>query len=65
MKRREKGEGNRERKRESAEETWEQNLRPKRDDLGKAKLEARKSGTKVTAETESLSKSKLICQKDL
>ena len=50
MKRREQGEGNRERKRESAEETWERNLRPKRDDLGKARLEARAEGGAVNVE---------------
>ena len=51
MKRREKGEGNRERKCESAEETWERDLRPKRDELVKAKLEARaESGAKNVEE---------------
>ena len=46
----EKGEGNRERKRESAEETWERDLRPKRDELGKAKLEARAEGGAMNVE---------------
>ena len=50
MKSREQGEGNRERKRESAEETWERDLRPKRDDLVKARLEARAEGGAVNVE---------------
>ena len=50
MKRREQGEGNRERKRESAEETWERDLRPKRDELGKARLEARAEGGAMNVE---------------
>ena len=35
---------------ESAEETWERDLRPKRDELGKAKLEARAEGRAMNVE---------------